>query len=665
MNRFLFLFLIFAHVARATLSVNTVWEISNASGVTANNGASGGFNPSNANMMTDLAATVATGNAPVLTSATYTFVAGDVGNWVYIKSGTNWTPGWYVITGVSAGVATVNGTIGTAVQADATAGFPSPRYKANTVAGVATTASPTGGTFTIDYSQVATVPAANKNTDLASVNGTTNPAAITSVGSPFGPNHVGNIIHITAGTNWTQGWYEIVSVSIVTATLDRAVGTSATLASGTFQTGGTIGLGSSTANQTDDDFFELMTGTNGTGGMRVFWKGTGTDYTNGTALSISASGGTKAPVNIAGYYTLRGDTPTRVGSTDNRPVFNTSTNNLVWGNYFQAYNLSFKTTATGAAIQWGVGSVAQNCKSVNSTTSADKYAFTAGANCIFRNCELVSYRGRSIYSNGQDGLTVDGCWLHDSKWGFVDDGNGQITIINSIFSGNVSGAIQISGAKTVKFTVNNNTLYGRSTPLGVGIDLVTGVDTRTPYIVNNIISGFVTGLQAADVSTGYYNDYNDFYNNTSDVNDTTKIQKGSNSTAVNPSFTSVVQVTGTNATISGSTLTSSGADFTASGVVAGRDYLYLASGTAGPTFGIYGITAVGTTTLTLDIAPGNSATADHVYFITTGQNFAVGSAMKALGWPGQFPGQYTTGYIDQGAAQRQEAGTGGQKSYSF
>src|SRR3990167_10604297 len=102
------------------LSVNSVYEL-NAS-ATASNVNAGGFNPSNANMLTDLAATSATGNDAVVTSASYTFVAGDVGHWVYVKSGTDWTPGWYKIASVAGGAATLDSAIGEAVQVDTTQG---------------------------------------------------------------------------------------------------------------------------------------------------------------------------------------------------------------------------------------------------------------------------------------------------------------------------------------------------------------------------------------------------------------------------------------------------------------------------------------------------------------------------------------------------------------
>lgn len=40
-------------------------------------------------------------------------------------------------------------------------------------------------------------------------------------------------------------------------------------------------------------------------------------------------------------------------------------------------------------------------------------------------------------------------------------------------------------------------------------------------------------------------------------------------------------------------------------------------------------------------------------------NFAIGTALKAAGYPGAFPGALSTGYTDLGAVQRQEAASGG------
>src|SRR4051812_7511364 len=47
---------------------------------------------------------------------------------------------------------------------------------------------------------------------------------VTSASHTFVASDCGNLIHIISGTNFTAGWYEILSVSGGAATLDRACG---------------------------------------------------------------------------------------------------------------------------------------------------------------------------------------------------------------------------------------------------------------------------------------------------------------------------------------------------------------------------------------------------------------------------------------------------------
>ena len=62
----------------------------------------------------------------------------------------------------------------------------------------------------------------------------------------------------------------------------------------------------------------------------------------------------------------------------------------------------------------------------------------------------------------------------------------------------------------------------------------------------------------------------------------------------------------------------------------------------------------------------NDIALDPGYTDATNGNFAVGTNMKAVGWPGVFPSGASTGYLDIGAVQRQEAaGGGGESPYSF
>src|SRR5262245_31004119 len=91
----------------------TIYEVRS----TGNDLNGGGCTPCNANFMTDRAVSNAqgTGTGPAVTSASYTFVAGDVNAWLFIRSGTNWIPGWYQIASVAGGAATLNAAIGAAI----------------------------------------------------------------------------------------------------------------------------------------------------------------------------------------------------------------------------------------------------------------------------------------------------------------------------------------------------------------------------------------------------------------------------------------------------------------------------------------------------------------------------------------------------------------------
>lgn len=256
---------------------STIWEVETG-GSDTNNG--GGFDIS-ATFPTDGAATVATGNSPVFTSASYNFVAGDVGAWIYIKSGTNWTPGWYKIVSVAANAATLDATIGAAVT----------QYRnPNIVAGCATTASPTSATWGIDYSQ----GGSSRITFTDMVIGVTT-TTFTSVANPVGKNFIGNTIKITSGTGFTVQRVYVVSTSTTIATCDKSLGTTASTG-GNGRLGGalsSIGIASSLLLSSQSVFIQ-------TGSYTI------------TSATVSVTGGclTGTGLNdnrIIGYSTVRGD----------------------------------------------------------------------------------------------------------------------------------------------------------------------------------------------------------------------------------------------------------------------------------------------------------------------------------------------------------------------
>lgn len=619
------------------LRANTHWQFFD--NATANMVNGGGFAIDNTNFLADATTDSNTANTddPILSSASYNFVAGDVDAWVYIQSGTNWTPGFYKISAVASNKATLMAAVGEAVQFNSTTGD----WGANTVAGCATVGTPTSGTFGIDYSQ--TTAAIITDTDLACADGDAASPVVTSAAKPFGVNHVGNIIHVTAGTGYTADWYEIVSVSGVNATLDRAVGTDGAKTGGTFYVGGAMSLNSTL----DDEFYEAVPA----GSMIWYKNGT---YTTGEAISVSSTNGTIAnPIVHIGYNSLRGDNP--IGST--RPTIAAGANAFALGQDNRIIYLNFTTTES-VGISSGARFTVAYCKILNTSTTASRAAIrplSVDHRFVFN--EFISQNGSAMSVFGGTKTRVFGNYAHDSVSGYISD-QPDTFIINNIFARNTSAGITLS-QPAARSLILNNTLYGRDAKIGTGINL-SGSGSGTNCIGNNIMYGCTTGLS---VSTSYSKNNlsfaNDFYNNTADVS---VWIKSSTDLALDPQFTDVTEITGTTATTSGSVLTDGGADF--STVEDNVDFLHVTSGT-GVTTGCYLITGHTGTTLTTNNALGTSSAGNVVYWLGTGHDYSIGTNLKAQGFPGPFYGSATTGYMDIGAVQRQEAGGGSGGSFTF
>jgi len=623
---------LFTPQAFGALAATTVWE-GNAS-ATANNVNGGSFNPSNAGMLTNFAATSATGNSPVVSSASYNFVAGDVGHWFYVQSGTNWTSGWYQIASVAANAATLSAAVGEAIQV--TSGI----YAVNTVAGCATTASPTSGTGTMDYSQGTAAILAL--TDFASVDAS---AVLTTATGGFTPVMVGNIFHLASGTNATAGWYELtVYTDGNTMTIDRDCAGAANLSSGVGKVGGALSFNSTL----DDDVFESLVAGN------TVWVKNGA-YTLGEQITMAADCTAAAPCNLNGYNATRGDNP--VGSTRPTIALGTTIFTLA-GDYVNIGWLSLSGTGT-SVIQAGIGSTLRYAKVTNSSATVDRYAFVmAGASSSHFTTEGVSQNGTAIQISAGKARII-GAYLHDSNKGLsVTNPQDAIFITDSLFEGNRTTGIEtVSTAGAL--TVVGNTVYGTQAKQGIGISLnnATCINSR---LYNNIIYGHATGVAVSTAAQeSNAGDYNDYYNNTADVS---LFTKGPNDLALDPQFVGASQITGTTATTSGSVLTQAGGDF--STITDNTDYLHVLSGT-GVTTGGYLITSHGATTLTVNNALGTSSAGDVTYYVTVGHNFEIGTNLQAQGYPGLYSGSETTSYLDTGAVQRQEAGGSAAGGWGF
>ena len=448
-------------------------------------------------------------------------------------------------------------------------------------------------------------------------------------------NMVGNGCYIASGTNFTVGWYEITSVSVgVSVTVDRSCCTGIG-ASGAINIGGALSL----ASTLDDDAFEAFVG-----GNTVYVKNG--SYTIGESIAVASTSSTaNDPVNLIGYDAVRGDDPR--GST--RPLFICGANTFTLGQFWIIRGIQITITAA-AGFVLGSGSTAYFSKSTNTSTTASRNAFNGSTEYSLIGCEAISLNGIAIVS--ALGNKIIGCYIHDSIIGFqTSTGTGRLNLSHCLFESIQTAAIDILLTSTSLY-IQNCTIYGSEAKFGIGVRMNGSAANVT--LNNNIIYGCTTGITQGGTNIKSNNGvYNALFNNTTNA---TNYTLDSTDLTTTPNFTGANQLTGSTATTSGSVLTQPAGDF--STVTDGTDILWVISGT-GVTIGRYTITSHTATTITVSGALGTSSGGDVVWSLPVGHNFAVGTNMKAAAYPGAISGSESTGYLDIGAVQRQEAGGGG------
>jgi len=244
-----------------------------------NNG--GGFDKDSGNTLTDLRTTNATSTTPTIASNSYSFLSTDINRWVYVNSSAPWNPGFYQITGLAGTSAIVNAGIGSYVQLNRPTG-------PATIAGIGTSAAITTGRWCFDHTQSSI--ARTSGSDLIV------DATVTRVYSPtytFTTPDISNIINISGGVGWTQGFYTITGIAGSMAIINASPGLAGT-------TGGVWALGG--ANNSPSTAPLVIQ----TGGI---WIKAGS-YTTGTGFTIGDR------TFLYGYNNLRGDKP----RGDDRPL---------------------------------------------------------------------------------------------------------------------------------------------------------------------------------------------------------------------------------------------------------------------------------------------------------------------------------------------------------
>lgn len=200
-------------------SNGSIWEVQTG-GDDTNFG--GGFDSAVGGFATDLTCTANTGNTatPEVSTVSYTFLSADVGAWLFVKAGTNWIPGFYKITSVSGGKATLDAAIGKGLLYTSTSNV-GPIIGVSTAVGVATVGTPTSGTWGVDYSQSTTARYSSSTFSIDSVSNN----IIRDSTNTVGKNWIGNIISITGGTGFTVQRVVVASTGSGTLTLDKSAGT--------------------------------------------------------------------------------------------------------------------------------------------------------------------------------------------------------------------------------------------------------------------------------------------------------------------------------------------------------------------------------------------------------------------------------------------------------
>lgn len=489
---------------------NVAWHITPAGDET--NG--GGFDPSlTANMFTDGQATSATGNSPVFHSASYSFVAGDINAAIYIAFGTDWLAGWYPIVSVSGGNATLGAAISTLRDNAISVMGDNP-----IVAGCATTASPTGATWSIDYSWLDTAPwSASNGTSTAS----TTWSSSTSGGGPaFHKAMIGNTVRTSGGSGATTGYNSIVNVTNgTTLVLDAASGTTT---AGVFKIGGA--------------HLHILSYSNGGGGAapilptpllaghKIFIKGGGTnspssaDYVWGNYWTFPAGDLVNGTISMFGYY--------------GRPRIDVIGLLGFGANVWLVVNFLFYCTSAAFStygIIGNAGTTAVNARNVWFDQAGNDLMLwttfrSSVTSCLFFDSANSSAGSNPAINTGHVGASISGCVFYGVKGPAVGL-HGRCAIVEDcvIVNGKSDGlyltGLDVYMDEIVNCTIDNNA--------GNGLQVDTGAMGMFK-MVNTIISNHtgsgkkgINCVDALDVNlrlVRHMIDFNTWYGNTTNFN---------------------------------------------------------------------------------------------------------------------------------------------------
>jgi parallel beta-helix repeat protein len=233
-------------------------------------------------------------------------------------------------------------------------------------------------------------------------------------------------------------------------------------------------------------------------------------YRNHISLIGVSSGTTNEPPTMSDWAT----------GTD-RPLINTGSNSFVIDNSWRLSNLRFTSSNATYSLVTDTYTIIQNCKISNTAVSLSR-CLNMHSGTLY-NSEIECTDGDGLWTGLTSNIIM--CLFHGGDgFGIGCNGNTGSVIGNIVYDFPTGIGLYTVG----EFYVAHNTVYEATT---YGID---ATQSGGNIIINNTLSGCGTGIAGSTSYPQALIDYNNYYNNTTDVSN---VSKGPNAMAVNPNFT--------------------------------------------------------------------------------------------------------------------------------